>query len=111
MDSAIMPVAFGLAIGFFILGTLTPKDATKKQEKKKDSEVKSKSQAKEDKIFEEILKQLEEGKNVDYNTLAKKIDDEELRAKVLLKIKLHFDPTGSKEGKRMKFSEDGVSKE
>ena len=49
---------------------------------------------------------------MDYNALAKKkIDDDELRAKVLLRIKLHFDPTGSKAGKRLKFEEGGVSKE
>ena len=34
-----------------------------------------------------------------------------MRVKVLARIKLHLDPKGSSEGKRMKFSEDGVSQD
>ena len=106
-----MPIFFGVAIGFFVMGTLTA-NAPKKKEEKPKAAVKPQSQSEEaDKLFDEILEQLEKGKNVDFNALAKKIDDDEVRAKVLLKIKLHFDPTGSKAGKRLKFEEDGVSKE
>ena len=106
-----MPIFLGIAIGLFVVGTLSKDAVPKKEEKKQDAEIKPQPQSKEDKLFDEILQQLNEGKNVDYNALAKKIEDEELRAKVLLKIKLHFDPTGSQAGKRMKFEEDGVSKE
>ena len=77
--------------------------------KAKDKEPKF-TEAEEDKHFNEILKQLESGSNVDYTSLVKKIDDEDLRAKVLMRVKLHFDPCGSDKGKKMRFSEDGVSK-
>ena len=42
---------------------------------------------------------------MDYASIVKKIDDEDLRAKVLMRVKLHLNPQGSREGKRMKFSE------
>ena len=65
----------------------------------------------EDKLFNEIVKKLEDGDNVDYAQVVKKIDDEQLRAKVLMRVKLHLDPHGSREGKRMKFSADGEGEE
>ena len=38
MESALMPVAFGISIAIFVLGALTPKEAPKKQEKKTEPE-------------------------------------------------------------------------
>ena len=57
------------------------------------------------------MKQLEQGGSLDQASLTKKIEDEKLRDKVLMKIKLHFDPTGSKLGKSLQWQADGVSKE
>ena len=122
MDSAYIPIIAGISIGIFLIATATPKEQPKKAEPKKEKnaskgkgkakEVKPKFTAEEEeKHFSEILKQLDSGSNVDYTALVKKIDDEDLRAKVLMRVRNHYDPRGSERGKKLRFSEDGESKE
>ena len=57
------------------------------------------------------MDQLEGAGSLDYASLTKKIEDEKMRDKVLLRIKLHLDPTGSRLGKSLQFQEEGMSKE
>ena len=121
MDSAFVPIIAGIAIGIFLISTATPKEQPKKTDlKKEEKRTKGKGKSKvdkpkfteeeEEKHFSEILKQLDSGSNVDYTALVKKIDDEDLRAKVLMRVRNHYDPRGAEKGRKLRFSSDGESK-
>ena len=111
-----MPVLLGISIGLFVLGIISkdiPKTKPKQTETDEKTKVdpKAKEEQEVDRLFKELVKQLEQGGSLDQASLTKKIEDEKLRDKVLMKIKLHFDPTGSKLGKSLQWQADGVSKE
>ena len=116
MEGAVIPVLLGMSIGLFVFGIIS-KDIPKVKPKQSKTEEtakpdqKSKQEREEQRLFDELVKQLEQNGSIDHASLAKKIEDEKLRDKVLMKVKLHFDPTGSKLGKSLKWQADGVSKE